>query len=114
MRTFKVKLDLRPEDPEPECKGAFFRGKVNEFVTENRIARHVEVRFLKRMSCPGCSKCGHFFDDAREEVGYMGLHLDGIEHGKLYRARTVVDSTDWESGHADAWHTAFVEADNKA
>lgn len=93
----------------PGCKGLIFRGKVNEFVTEVRVARHVEVSLLKRQSCPGCEKCGHFLEDARESLGWGSLHLDNIEHGKIYRAKTVIDSTDWESGFADEWHTEFEE-----
>lgn len=97
--------------PEVECKGVYFRGKVNQFVTDTRVARHVEVTLLKRKSCPGCSKCGHFLDDVRESLGWGELHLDNIEHGKLYRAKTVVDSVDWEGGgYADGWHTEFQEA----
>jgi len=100
---------LLDKTAKPECKGVFFRGKVNEFVTEARVARHVEVTMLKRMSCHGCEQCHHFLDDAREGLGWESLYLDNIEHGKLYRAKTVVDSIDTEMGHADSWHTEFQE-----
>ena len=43
------------------CKGVFFRVRENAFYQNDRIVKSIEFRKPKRISCPGCEKCGWFY-----------------------------------------------------
>ncbi len=47
-----------------ECKGLFWRAKVSSYTTDDgrTIGIKKTLRFLKKMSCPGCKHCGWLMD----------------------------------------------------
>lgn len=116
VKTIKLTLDPEPEKPEVKCKGLFFRASLNVYYTGDRFVYQESMRKLRRISCPGCEKCGHFDEYLHEdscnstENGHGNLPeiVGPIEHGAIYTVRIEVDSTDWETGYADDWHVQFV------
>jgi len=76
--------ELKKKEESP-CKGLFFRGRVNRYITSRKgVMEQKELRFLKKKSCKGCERCYWLFDYFNE----IGLGdddvLSNIKHGKLY------------------------------
>ena len=71
-----------------ECKGLFWRGSVSSYLSShNSIEVRKSLRFLKKMSCRGCSKCEWLYEHFSEDIcsnfpnkDYLG----DIKHGALY------------------------------
>lgn len=108
--------DEPQETPEPqECKGVFYRGEVSVYRNGKGGVTLVKgVRFLKKMSCPGCSNCGGLTGEIGEFInpydpGGYTFGLEDIEHGKLYTLAVTNVRRDWESGIVDSWDLEFVE-----
>ncbi|RLC88858.1 MAG: hypothetical protein DRJ03_01060 [Chloroflexi bacterium] len=84
-------LDLqmveRKVDPNiKECKGLYWRCRINTFISDKRICTKKELRFMKRKSCPGCEKCDWLWETLSELVtnACVDDYLADIEEGKLY------------------------------
>jgi hypothetical protein len=104
----KLLLDV-DEVKTPVCKGRFYRGYVTKYQTKYGIAKKIEVRILKRMSCPGCDKCGGIDEDLNMGLWEDYISLEGIEDGKIYQTEYYNVSTDWEGGYVDSYDIRFVE-----
>jgi len=98
------------EEPE-NCKGLYFRGYTNKYWDGSKLSFKSELRFLKRKSCSGCSKCGWFHDTMSEQLYADGVYAPKIKHGSLYSVKCEVLSTDWETGYADDWMYKFYEVE---
>lgn len=104
-----TELILDIEEKEPVCKGRFYRGYVTKYQTKYGIAKKVELRFLKRLSCPGCNRCGGFDEDLSMGNWEEYVSLEGIEGGKIYTLQYYDITTDWETGYVDDYSIRFVE-----
>jgi hypothetical protein len=94
---------------EETCKGLVFRGYRNFFTSkERRIELRQGVRLLKRLSCPGCDKCGWYFDYINEDVDAT-IFPATIKDGALYSVRAINMSKDWETGYIDAMDVEIYE-----
>lgn len=88
----------------PECKGAFVRYRESAFISGRSVKRTSELRELKRMSCDGCAQCDSIWETIFES-GADSVEIDAaLQNGDVARLSITVDSTDWETGHADDWH----------
>ena len=104
-------LDLLPDD-EPECIGKTYRylesGYIGSRGDINLVRRLVP---LKRISCPGCSRCDYVTEDIHEGLCNTGIAYPEIDpklkSGDMAEAVFVPDSWDWESGVLDGWHIRF-------
>lgn len=102
-------LNILPKlDISETCKGIKFRGYASTFWSGYKLESRCGVRFLKKDSCAGCSKCAHF-DEFMEETPENIIGLNEVEHGKLYTLRVTNISRDWESGIVDEWDLQLVE-----
>lgn len=107
-----LQLVAGPEE-EPKCKGQLFRYIENAYIGKrgdvNLVRRLVPLR---RLSCPGCSKCGWTHDDLNEGIYDKGgsyLEFDpAINPNDIVAIRFIPDSYDWESGYLDSWHLRVV------
>lgn len=102
-----------PNEPDT-CKGVYFRYTETTYAGGGRFVFKKQISLLKRMSCPGCSKCCWVIDDAEmgmSEVGstYFEFAPD-LQHNDIVTLRIEIDSTDWETGYADDWHVEVVKA----
>jgi hypothetical protein len=107
-------LGLEEEYFKPEksdCKGLYFRGYRNFYQKRGNVHLRQGVKFLKRMSCTGCSKCGWYHDTINEQMDCDGVLMPEIEDGKLYSVMITNESTDWESGCIDSYDFEFFEVE---
>ena len=96
---------LAPEEAPGPCKGAFARYRETAYrLTAARGVRHSwELYELRRRSCPGCPQCDSIWDILDEFPEEIELD-PALQNGDVVALSVVVDSTDWETGHADDWH----------
>jgi len=90
------------------CKGMKFRGYTSTFWSGHKLETRHGIRFLKRDSCTGCSKCAHF-DEFMEETPENIIGLNEIKHGKIYTLNVTNMYYDWQSGYLDDWDVEIVE-----
>lgn len=97
------------EEPK-ECKGLYFRGIVNDYMTEDRIVFKTELRLLKKKSCPGCSSCDHLMESLRDcwDVAEIIQPKGGIQQGEVYTIKICNEHRDYESGYIDDWDYAII------
>jgi len=68
-----------------KCKGLFFKGRVNSYISGNNIiTQNKTIRLLKRKSCLGCEACVLFFKQFSEFLNDDPAILGNIENGKTY------------------------------
>ena len=95
-----------------ECKGRFYRGRVSGYLNSRNEYVYTEKMIpLKRMSCPGCEKCGWVDDELSmfiSEKTYPEV-IGGIEDGELYTIDICNISHDWESGIVDDYDLVFTK-----
>ena len=116
-------MDFIPliEEVQPdECKGMFFRCRINIYVSPTTGA-YVETKRmfpLKRMSCTGCDTCHWLSDEMGDEISTINgtygpdtLFVDDLVHGATYQYKVTETSTDWETGIVDDYRTGFVKID---
>jgi hypothetical protein len=91
-----------------ECKGLFWRGKLNQFLSSHKSIEHrISLRFLKRLSCPGCQYCDWYWEMIQEDVTETTHLMDHIVEGGLY-TYSVHISKDYESGHHEVDYSEFT------
>lgn len=96
------------QEEKSTCKGLFFRAVRNKFyIKEKRIVEHLELRFLKKKSCPGCEKCDFLWYDLQESD--ESISLSHIEQDKIYSPVITNISRDWETGYIEDWEIEFQE-----
>lgn len=116
VMNLKDMLDvLVVEDDPNKCKDRFFRVRKNAYIHNGKIVISTTLKELKRKSCPGCNVCGWMEDDLYEGlVNYGESYIDGLDElkdGDMVRLNVVIDSTDYETGHADSWHLKAYKVD---
>lgn len=100
--------ELRDETTKP-CKGLFFRGYSSVYYRNGIIKRTDELRLLKRMSCPGCDKCGWVLDTLSECTD--NIIIPAIKNGKIYSIHSINESRDWETRIIDSYDLEFFEVE---
>jgi len=103
-------IDLLKNIKEITCKGLFWRGNVNSYVSShNSIESHKSLRLLKKRSCKGCADCEWVLEFLKEDISNEQYDpLEQIQHGKIYTFG-VITSTEWESGHTEVDAIEFKE-----
>jgi len=73
-------------DDSPECKGRIYRCRKRHFLTKRGECVYItEFVPQKRLSCPGCEKCGYIDDYLSECMSEDdGVNFDDVEDGELY------------------------------
>ncbi len=61
-------LTIKETTDKPSCKGKIFRASRKYFYQKGRLVNSVELRLLKRKSCPGCKKCGWVTNSSRKLI----------------------------------------------
>ena len=88
---------LKLEDP-VECKGVIFRARVSQYSLTYKspsnfgvlsINFRVQLRKLKRKSCPGCEHCGWIYD-LLDEIDMEENYIQGIESAEDQKLYTIV------------------------
>jgi len=95
-------LALKNKEPAGGCKGIIARASASEGFTKYNDGSRAfflrkSLRILKKKSCPGCEKCGWFYDCA-PEVHLDDFPIEGfeeIQNGKLYRIWGTGDEDDF-------------------
>jgi len=82
-----------------ECKGLFFRMRVNSFLSShNSVETRKSLRLLKSVSCKGCKYCSYILDSLKEECGEIEDILKNLSDQKIYTIKENV-SFDFEYGY---------------
>ena len=92
---------IEDEKIKSECKGLFFRLRINNFFLPHKIAFRNDYKLLKSKSCSGCSQCDWMIDDFYN--GTQILEDKEIVDGGLYRLGVTNIGRDWETGHVDKY-----------
>lgn len=114
---FELDFELGKEDSKEvdECKGIFFRCSINDYWDRDRgqFTYQTRLRLLKRKSCPGCEKCGSFYEDL-DQAGLDAIEIEEnkLEHGEIYTAVFVPGCPDWETGILDNWSWRIEPSSN--
>ena len=96
----------------PECKGQFYRAACSTYRTKTGISRRVELKILKRKSCPGCEQCEWVYSEFGEcEEGLCHVIFDHVENGMTYKPELKILSTDHETGRADDWEIYMAKVE---
>jgi len=94
--TINLLEDIEDKKIPDTCKGLFWRGNVSSYITDNGLTIGVKktLRFLKKMSCPGCKHCGWVLDFIDEDIGNDSLldYIGEIEKGAIYTHEVDGDS----------------------
>ena len=95
------------------CRGLYWRGRVNSFFNDKRIETRKSLRFLKRLSCPGCEQCDWLWVYFGEDIGCNGPedYLPEIEDGHIYTFK-VHSSQGYYDLYAEIDNIEFVEVAN--
>lgn len=109
---FKEDLNLKAAGEENDCKGLFWRANVSSFLSDKTIQERVQLRFLKRKSCKGCSYCDWLWESLGETIEEGIVSKKEIEHGKIY-TYNVVTSKGYYDLYADIDYIEFVEVKDK-
>lgn len=114
MSTLSELFEAAAKKEGSTCQGRVYRYTEAGFTGKRgRIALHQELRLQKKLSCPGCEKCGWQDDDLREGLACSGrgyLQFEpGLKSGDYVKLVLEVTGTDWETGHADEWHLKCVK-----
>jgi hypothetical protein len=92
-----------PLTREEPCKGLAYRYLEHAYQHRGVVRQGWELRPLKRRSCPGCRACDGILESLQECPHDVEILAD-VKHGDVVVLSIKVDSTDWETGHADDWH----------
>lgn len=88
------------------CKELVYRCKVNHFInSKGHIVYSSRFIPMKRLSCPGCPKCGGLLECLDGDLPLVSSEVNN----QLYSLEMVNISRDWESGHVDEWDLEFRE-----
>lgn len=98
------------------CKGQVFKASVNNFTTRKRgFGFEIRLVPMKRMSCPGCEKCGWLHENFNEiNNDWPILNIENCEDGKFYTIGICNELRDYESGMIDAWDLQLIEYNMEA
>lgn len=104
------------ETPESICKGKIYRCRINAYIspTTGQYVRTERMVPMKRLSCPGCEKCGYLDEYMSEDLhcaGELAVEPD-LEHGALYEFKITRQYRDWETGYVDDFEMAFVKVED--
>ena len=92
-----------------QCKGIIFRASVSAYYN-GTIGQRIQLRPLKRKSCPGCEKCGWLHETLTDfDILNELPDLSDVAHGKMYKVITTNHVYDWESGYVDGFDLQLVE-----
>lgn len=109
----KIIIEPLPINEVDECKGLFFRASTcvyrSDSTGNDRFVQKMELRLLKKRSCPGCGRCGIVLDELKEFAAHGSIDLTDIKHGRIYTPKVTNISRDWETGIIDDWDIEFVE-----
>jgi len=104
-------LNLKLEDNSDQCKGLFFRYRLNSHWNQKRNEYTSKETFslLKKKSCEGCEQCGWILDD----IGEMDSVLceSELKDGDVTMLTVVNIERDWETGVINDWNFKFCKAD---
>ena len=101
MAEYKPVPGLKEALVKDKCKGLFFRCYKNSHFTNGTISSKIELRFLKRMSCKGCSSCDWMDEFISEDIigseccGDNYLCDSQLKSGRIYKA--VPHGSSWLS-----------------
>lgn len=110
MTDFQFNWDDLKEEANPacDCKGLFYRGYNNLYVSEYGEVHHKQgIRFLKRKSCKGCDKCSFLIDSMKECPD--SVIMPEIKQSTIYSVRVINEHRDWESGCIDDYDIEIFE-----
>jgi hypothetical protein len=110
MTDFKFNWEgLKEEaDPASDCKGLFFRGYQNLYVSQyGEVHTKQGIKFLKRKSCKGCHQCSFIIDSMKECPD--SVIMPKIVQSHLYSIRVTNQCRDWETGYIDDYDIEVFE-----
>lgn len=103
---------VRCEKTDSDCKGRVYRYRESNYISASgEIVIKQSFRLLKRLSCPGCEKCGWMMETLSEDMSCGCLpeikghpQADGI-----YQLVFKAGAPDWETGVVEDWEWYFVK-----
>lgn len=104
-------LNLIPEEGPSPCQGIVFRASVQNYLTKKGgFGFTVRLTPVKKISCPGCEKCGWQVENFVEVSNdWPILGIENCEDGKFYTISTCNELRDWETGQVDSWDLCLIE-----
>ena len=104
-------LDLIADEETTYCQGTVFKASVQNCRTAKGGFRfQVHLVPMKKMSCPGCEKCGWQSENFSEVNNDWPINgIESCEDGKFYFVSTCNESKDWETGQVDEWKLCLSE-----
>lgn len=74
------------DDPNHICNGRIYRARLNHFInSQGHVIQTTKMVPMKRLSCPGCTKCAYIDEYLNEDVVNDTLQYPkSIQHGELY------------------------------
>ena len=90
------------------CIGKVYRADVYNRVTASTVECSIKLRLRKKLSCPGCERCG-WIDESLGAIDKPIINIEEAQHGRLYCIRACNESTDWETGIIDDYDLEIVE-----
>lgn len=98
-----------------KCMGRIYRCYVNVYLNKREeYVCSIKMSPLKKLSCPGCEKCG-WVDEYLPEFAtndlenYHPMIKGDIINMGLYRLEIIDTHKDWETGIVDDVEIHFVE-----
>ncbi len=113
--TFLKKLKdmkTKSKDEEERCKGLFFRGTTNNYLSSHKsIEVRKSLRLLKTKSCKGCGHCEWIWEYIEEEIsdGSFNDYLQDIDCDKIYTIKTVWHPGTYEYPQEGEMEISFIE-----
>lgn len=68
------------------CNGHIFRADCSQYYNPDRqvVGQSIKLCRLKRLSCPGCDRCGYLYD-LLDDIGEDPIEgIESAEHGLVY------------------------------
>lgn len=92
-----------------ECKGIFYRYTESNYKGEyGRMVFSKEIRPLKRISCPGCEKCGvekDLLDSLMSDCPNQAIIFNNhVKNDDIVKLLLIEDSRDRETNTIDTYH----------
>lgn len=98
---------------QPICAGMIFRCQHGTFMTKAGYGEQTRMNLQKRLSCPGCERCGGFQEMLQEYAAEGDVGLENAEDGAYYTLRVSGGDGPDHNGEWDECYLDFVKWERK-
>lgn len=100
---------LLDSDADVTCIGRKYKCFFNIYTSKSgEYVQQIKMRFMKRVSCPGCEFCGWEEDAIEQDVdNYTPPYIHEPFDGGMYYYAIENMTRDYETGEPDTWDSCF-------